>query len=367
MAKLQAVEKKDGVLRNDLLKVLEKVRVAVDTREMTGHVQAQHFLIDNDHVSAFDDQISISSPLGIETGLRCTVFAEDLFAVLDKITEEWVVLKQGDDGDLSITSSTSRFGLSTLPLEGELVELMYQLSKEIKPNNWQELPEGFTAALKLCGFSVSKNVVNMAYSSIYVDCDGMSPGAMYSTDAWRISRYTFDDAPAMTFLLPYDSAEELCKYAVKKVQIVGPWVHFQDDDGLIFSARHRVADFPDCDPLFEVKGMKVDLPKEIAIALDKTLVFAPGEDPDAREAELYFRNGSVMIRTQHVRGWGEQDVQVPTMKVPEMPYLRINPLFLIDILKHAATMTVGKKSALFSSKNFEHLMVLPSMSEPAEE
>lgn len=354
-----------GVSRQDFLSVLNKARVAVDQKGLIGLEQAQHFIIRDDRVITYNDRIAVSAPIGAKLGMELTVQADDLYKVLSDIPEEFVQMELDEDENLLVSSATTKSGMASMPLEGELLELVDSLKLDkLKRKDWQDLPKNFIEAIKLCGFSVSKDAANVAYSSIFVDNDGMGDGVVYSTDKWRISRYSFDEGAAMTFLLPYDAAKELIKYSVVEIQQKGAWAHFRDKDGLVFSVRTVDVDFPDCEKYFEVKGEKMKLPSGLVKALEQILVFAPGEDLELREAEITFRKGKITIRSQNDRGWIERKITVPGLNVPKnMPSLVINPVFFVDILKHSTTMITGENRALFSAGNFEHVMVLPVSNE----
>lgn len=363
-AKLKPVSagKPGSIQRSMLLDVLTKVKAAVDKSGSTGIEQAQHFIIDDNRVMAYNDRISISAPLKRKTGLHLTVQAEDLFKVVSDIAEDVIELSEDENGNLVVSSSSTNAWLSSLPLEGDLLDLVKSLKLDkIKEGDWQNIPEDFIEGLKLCGFSVSKDAANVAYSSIYVDSDGMGDAKIYSTDNFRISRYMFDTCDAaVTFLMQFESTQELSKYEFNQIQQSGAWVHFRGEDGLTFSARTVNADFPDCSKFFKVKGEKIKLPPEIAPALKQSLVFSPGEDVEQRSAYLQIKNNQVIVKSENSRGGIERSVSVPGLKVKGFPKLQINPNFFLDILQRATSMTVSENRALFSSGNFEHVMVLPA-------
>lgn len=369
MSKLKPVsvgKSEKGIQRVALLNVLKKVMAAVDKSGSTGIEQAQHFIINNDRVMAYNDLISISSPLKVETGIYLTVQAEDLFKVISDIAEDYVELIEDEKGNLIVSSTSTTAGMSSLPLEGDLLDLVKSLKLDkIKEKDWQDIPEDFIEGLKLCSFSVSKDAANIAYSSIYVDSDGMGDARIYSTDNFRISRYKFDNcSAAMTFLMPFKCVQELVRYEFEQVvqqPQPGVWVHFRDPDGLTFSARTANADFPDCNSFLKVKGEKIILPPEIAPALKQSLVFSPGEDVEQHSAYLLFENNRVIVKSENQRGWIERSVSVPKLKMPKgFPRLQINPNFFLDILQRATTMVISENRALFSSGNFDHVMVLPA-------
>lgn len=371
MAKLKpvAAESKGSVKRTTLIDVLDKARAAVDVRGITGLEQAQHFIIRDDRVLAYNDRICISAPLGVKTDLQMTVSAEDLYGVLSEIPEDNVVLEEAENS-LVVRSSSTEAGMAALPLEGDLADLIMSLNlAKLKPKDWQDLPKDFVEGIKLCSFSASKDAADIAFSCISVDCDGMGEGVAYSTDKWRISRYIFKDGGAFAFLLPLTAAVELVKHDIKQAQEAGPWIHFRDEAGLVFSVRTIDTKFPDCGQFFKVKGVKFDLPKTLVVALHQALVFAPGEDKELREAELLFEKDKVRVHSRNDRGWIKRNVSVPGLLVPKgMSKLRINPEFFIDILQRATTITVSESQALFSTGAFNHVMMLPAdENEPADE
>ncbi len=344
-----------------LLRAAELVRGAADLRGTSGMEQARYFVLKDDRLIAYNDRISISAPLGVSTGVELMVRADDLLRVFTDIPDEFVELSMlDDDGYLSITSATTDAGLATLPLEGQLLDLIKSMKLDgLKNAGWQDLPTGFINGIKLCAFSASKDTANVARHYINIDCPGKGKkGVAYSTDNWRISRCTFKDGGKFKFLIPRDAALELIKHEVTLAQQSGEWVHFRDDTGLIFSMRTIDVDFPDVDKFFGVRGETIQLPIGLGDAIRAVVLFAPDTDDAQREANMYMQKVKVIVHAQNDRGWIKRTISVSGLQASRAKII-INPIFFIDILRHATTMTMGENDALLVSGPFPHVMKLP--------
>ncbi len=344
--------------RNLLLRVLAKTKAAVDASGSTGIVQAQDFVFTGNRVVAYNDRLSISSPLPEDTGLLLTVKADRLYKTLQKLPEEDLEFGLGSEDNLSITSKSTKALIKAESLQGDLAELLDSLDLDgLKEKGWQDLPEGFDDAISLCLFSASPDEANVAYN-----CLRMLEDKIVSTDNWRISQYKFP-APAapLDYLVPSAFAKELVGRGLVQVQAGRAWAHFRDGDGLVLSVRTVDAPFPDCDKFFEVAGKTVELPAGIVKALDAVMVYAPGTEDEDRVAELHFKKGKVVCVAEDGAGRIERMVAAPGMQPPPVNVLSINPVFFMTILEHVATMKVAKSGdrVLFKAGNFSHVMNLP--------
>lgn len=366
-----------------LLTVLDKARAAVDATGALDIDQAQDFIFMGDRVVAYNGHISISAPMPEDTGLALTVKAKKLYHILKNIPEDDLELGFGKDDNLLVTSESTKATIKADPLAGDLAELLDSLNLDaLKEKDWQDLPEGFDDAIKLCLFSAGKDPANVAYNCLH-----MLTEQLVSTDNLRISRYVFLQPKAeMDFLMPIKAAEELVRHKVGQFNQGEAWAHFRGSDGLVFSARIKNEDFPDCDEFFEFSGKTIELPPELSKALSAVLVFAPGEVDEDRVAQLHFKKGNVVCvaETWDSKPWYEiydgkvackgepikifmgrieRTVPAPGMQPPpNLTKLRINPVFFMEILQHVTTMKVGKGGTrvLFKAGNFAHVMNLPA-------
>ena len=360
-AKLKKIQNKpevESVPRKLLLAVLDKVRPAVDTTGATGILQARHFIIQGGRVAAYNDMISVSAPLGFDTGLEVTVQADDLYKVLTQMGEDEIWLEFEGETELVVSSATVRSGMAAMPLEQEIGDLLANV-KGLKKNAWEDIPEGFFAGLEMCLVSVSTKREDVAFSAVRVYND-----RLLSTDNLRLSRYILPKKINVDMLLSYGAIKELVKHKMIKVQQHQAWAHFKDADGIVFSTRLVDVDFPDGLDKYidEMEGVEVTLPPGVAEALQAVMVFSPGEEVYEREAEIRFKKGKIVCRSQNDRGWIERTVATKGVTTG-IPTLWVNPLFFIDILQRLSSCVVGDGKAMFTAENFQHVIILPEEEE----
>lgn len=364
MAKPKRIKTLDeGMDRKALLHALKLTRSAVDKSGATGIDQAQDFILNRDRVIAYNDYIAISAPLEMDTKLDLTVRAEDLYRVLQGIDDDKIKMDLDDD-QLLVSSKNTNAWLAVDGLGDVLENHIDSMGiNTLKQKSWQPLPNDFVDGLVLASFAASDKKENTAFHALYFDGRNV-----WATDDWRISRYRFGadiEFDLTKTLLPLGSVKELCKHRPLHVQQKGPWLHFKDGDGLLFSARTLDTPFPDCSKFLKVEGDPITLPLALAHALEAVKVFSPMDDLPNQEAEIEVVDGVLVCRAENDRGKIERRIlfpdQVDRKKIAHLPKMKINPSFFIDVLNHAATITVDEGRALFSTKKFKHVMNLTAL------
>lgn len=332
--------------RNELLQALAKVKPGLSSKGIIE--QANHFIFTKEGIATYNDFICINFPF--KTDLQCSIKADEFYKLLQSMQDEMILIACDKDMKVKINGKATRAGLSAIK-EGTIAESIDQLNL-VSIKTWKALPENFIEGVKLCMFSISKDVTSGALSSLCVN-----DGKIVSSDNLRISQFDIDEFKGKA-LIPLQAVIELVKYEVKKYHIADSWIHFKTDDDLIFSARLMKGDFPDVSELLNLKGNKIAFPKELKEALKLIkVVVEDSMDVVDQKISIAISKNKITCRGEGNIGWAEQDIDCE-YKGKDIHFL-MNPIFLMDILSRTQEMIIGDGKALFVVDQFKHIMVLP--------
>jgi DNA polymerase III sliding clamp (beta) subunit (PCNA family) len=160
-----------------------------------------------------------------------------------------------------------------------------------------------------------------------------------------------------SYLLPLSTVKKLIKVNPVKVCQDDAYVHFECDNGSLFSCRKASGKYPSVSNLFEVgDGLPFILPKELKEAAKAVEFLADNEDVYDRFVTVEAHNGKMRCGAENDRGWTDVILDIEVAGVLKF---KINPVFLYEILGMTTAMTLGREKALFETDNFKHVMVLP--------
>jgi hypothetical protein len=147
------------------------------------------------------------------------------------------------------------------------------------------------------------------------------------------------------------------------------WVHFSNKEGAIFSARILSGDYPNEKILGLFKTMKfnmgetaLEFPKGLEVPLERAKILA-GAEADGWESlsqvSLSYSDGNLNIQASKEAGEIIDQVAWPENHIEGGIELKVQPDFfkkILGITRHFR-MSPTKKSLLFSSEKFRHIMV----------
>lgn len=303
-------------------------------------------------VIAYDDQISIRYPF--KTDFQCTIFAEELYAVVSKINEKFI--------DVSLRENLFIIKSDTVEVEiiifqNDTITEIIDSSINLNKVDWKEIPPDFISALSLCEFSTSKDITQGFLACVYINKD-----EVYSSDNLRISYYKFKKATNLKkILIPSSAVKNLIDYNIENVSYEDKdsWIHFKGTNGEIFSCRILKDDYPDCSSLLELKGNKIEISKEVLSAIDLLMPFT--KDFIDIDKKIFFTvvDNFIFCKAEGEKGKIQKKIPIKYKGV-KFSFV-VNPIFLKQIFGKATSCIVNTKECkmLFSSENFKHIMVLP--------
>jgi len=328
----------------ELLNVLTRVKPGIAKRGIVE--QFTHFIFTGTEVTTYNDDISICHPF--VTDFKCSVKADDLHKILSGIKDEEIEITL-EEGKMYIKTDKTRAGLATT-IEGDAEEHVKILA--LSTLEWSPVPPDLIKGLFLCMFSASNDQTQGVLTCVYINGD-----TIISSDEVRVSEYKLSKDLGVKVLIPARNIVELIAFDIKQYCVINNWAHFRTEEGVIFSSRTMTGDFiEDCSPFFDVKGDSVVLPSEFKSIISSVAFMAEGAIDSDRTVDLKIENKKILCKAEKQTGWIEKEC---AFEYDHNITIKINPIFLSQILEKAATLTAGVDSALFVSDNFKHVIALP--------
>lgn len=312
--------------------------------------QMSHIVFNEEEILAYNDKISICVPF--ETGLTCSVPAEDLSKVLSGITDKEITVKS-DDSSFSIISETTNAVIQT-EVETRVVEDFFA-TVDFESMDWYELPKNFLDQLALSRFSASSN----ALDSNNLFCVYVKDKAIYSGDGHRLSILNLD-SKMEEVLIPSTTIPDIVTFNnFDECAVSRGWIHFANNDGLILSCKTMSGDFPSFASIFDnfegISKIKVD--SNLIPILQNLGGLVSGKEDFMKSVTIEITKGRTNISGSKEGLKIKKSIE-NTHKGNSVEF-NISPVFLAHILTLTDNLSIGETSAMFSSDTFQHLVQLP--------
>ena len=331
--------------RNALMNAIRKIRPGVSENSI---VETSKFVMfEETHLVSFNDEVAVSVPF--EIGIRASVHADSFLKLVGKMASGRISVELGDN-EVVISDGKTTAGFA---VSGEAEQPDIGLSSIKK---WHDLPEDFCKAVSFCAFSAATDI-----SKGVLTCVNISGGTVSSCDNFRLTTYDMEyELPeAASMMIPRKVVNPLVESSPIKVAITGDrnnWLHFQNEDGVIFSCRQMPSGtYPDIEHLLDVEGERVVLPRDMSETLERTEILAAYGEYGGQFVEFHLSKDKMLCRGESDRGWIEESVDIE-YDGPELSLIA-DPHMISQILKHVNVATVGDRM-LFEGDNFKHVISL---------
>jgi len=347
--------------KSELLLAIKSVMMGIDKSSAIG---SDFILFDEDWVRSYKEDISVSFPL--ETKIRTAVRAEELYKVLSKMDAEEIDMKLTEEGKFQIKGG--RTTLKMNPLQKEQITSSLERAWAVQTDGleWFYLPKDFQVGLELCSFGAGTGPALGPLAGVH-----FFENKAVSTDNYRVSVYTMLEAVNSAFTLPIKTVEGLLKLepVFEIMALSKAWVHFSNEGGPIYSSRILAGDYPfkKITGLFEsmkfdMKADPLEFPKGMEAPLERAKILASGEGDNWESLSrvfLSYSKGNLEIRAGKEAGEIIDGVEWKKDFFEEGMQIKVQPDFFKKILgiTRQFRLSPTKKSLLFSSEKFQHIMV----------
>lgn len=295
-----------NVKRDEFLNALKLASIGVNNKETAA--QSSFFMFIDDAIVG-DNEV-LHSHVKFKTGITGAVKAEELMAILNKMSAPAIEMEQVEDS-LVFKVGRSKTGLTIYPLLREKVAYLHPKDNLGKDGNgWDMVLETNTEvniSLEACAPCCSANLTNRALSAVYLHSSGMLACDNFQAISAQTELELLNDSDYAkgTLLLP--------AFAVKPMMEIGfthLWVNqdltcyaINDEtkNWIMFEAiDHREIEYPDITFLFDGEGKELEFPEGFLNAVKKAEVFAKNS---LKSEEVYVQI-SIKDNMMTVRGEG---------------------------------------------------------------
>ena len=336
--------------RETFLSDLEMVKAGLSPREFIE--QSSCFVFQDKQVMTFNDEVSCRKDIGIDfTG---AIQAASLLAILEKMDDPDLMVEENDRGELEFKGKRKRFGVT------KDSEIFLPVDKVETPEKWKTLPKDFTEAVRLVQHCVSDNE-----SQFRLTCIHLHPDYIEACDNLQVMRCQIKTELKDSVLVRGTSLSHIVALGMDQISLTKSWIHFKNQQGLIFSCRRYSEDYPSLDKILTFKGNRIVIPKGLAEASDRAAIFASDKSGDPL-VTVTLRDGRIRIVGEGLSGWFREFKKV-TYDGPPMEFL-IAP----ELLKHIseeyddAQLTEGKLKVIGGGWEYCTVLGQPKADEEEE-
>lgn len=334
-----------NVKRTELLGALSLVAPGLAGKDTIE--QGDCFVFRDGEVITYNDEVALraKSPLDI-TG---AVIAAPLLQLLNKMEDDELEVTM-EEGELRLKGKRKRGGVKmeaaiTLPLEGlEAPKKFFALHKD------------FLEGLRIVGGSCSSDESNFVITCVHI-----APSFVEATDNFQATRFPMETGFTKDLTLPSASVRKLITYFVAKCCVGEEWIHFRNDQGLLFSCRIYFDTYPDLTSSFKFKGSSVKLPDGLREVVSRAEVFV--QEQDQHMVNVMLKGPRLSLRGEGSQGWYEETRKV--VYEGEDLNFRMSSELLKDMAGREAECLVGQNKMMVKTEKYTHLACL-SMAEEKE-
>jgi hypothetical protein len=345
--------------RLELVNALKAIMPGIDRQEiMTG---TDSVVFENDWIRSFNEEVSVAYPF--ESKLLCAVRAEELYKVLNKMTDDEIKLTLAEDEThLIAEGKKTKLKMRALEETERIRRRMNVLGLDkLSP---EDVPKDLMEGIELCSYSASKDSTLGVMNSVAVKEDMIA-----ATDNYRIATYLMEEKIENDFILPLPLVINLLKFVetIEQLQVTSSWIHFVTDKDTIISSRRYAGDFPWARVrqvafgLFEGEKETYTLPEGLEESLGRAEILSSSEQADYVEyVTLSQEKDTLLIRGKRSVGEIEENIPWGKAQMPSNIRLLISPDFLRKILPITRDFSLDSqnKIALFHTEKFNNFMVV---------
>ena len=332
--------------REQFLNDLETVKAGLSPREFIE--QSSCFVFQDGEVMTFNDEVACRK--GVELKITGAIQATNLLAILEKIDDPELMVRENDKGELEFKGKRKGFGIT------KDAEVFLPIDKVEKPKKWRTLSKEFTEAVGLVQHCISTDE-----SKFLLTCIHLHPEYVEACDNLQIMRCKVDTGLRAPILVRGTSLVHITSLGMDQVCVTKSWIHFKNHDGLILSCRCYSEEYPDLGKLIEVEGNPIVIPKGLKVASERAAVFATDKSGDPY-VSVSLMPGKVRLLGEGLTGW-YREVKKVAYDGPSIDFV-IAPELLRYVSEKYSEATISDCKLRAEGGNWEYITVL---GKPAEE
>lgn len=355
-------KKKEGYIsRSSLLGALKLCKVST----AAGPIRYPYFIFKKDCIMSFSRESYILIPF--DSGLDTVIGQDKFYSVVNDMSCEDIILKQvGNSLQLFAADNSTKSSFSVISDTEELKSVAAEVEKvKVSDITWHDCSKELLDGLLLCLFSYSQAVDGKGLCGVWVQ-----PSCCYSSDNYRISKYTFPtalDGVNGVVVVPGKYLQGIFKITKPTAySIYNNWFCMKFDKGVI--ALLLLAAETPSGKAFEIDRFFSGKEPEVFIKLPnmeeqiRRVGIMPDEKSFDSKISVFLKKDEIVLRGEKPEvGWVEERIgfEGKALKQDNLQVL-LNPYFMIEAMKHTAEVgfLIEQFQLVFKSTNFRQLMVI---------
>lgn len=279
------------IQRQEFLDNLQMVKAGLSPREFIE--QSASFVFQDGEVMTFNDEIACRKEIGFN--LTGAVQADLMMAILEKMDDEQLSLSENERGQFEFRGKSKRFWLT------RDAEIFLPIDKVEKVKEWEKLPKGFADAVKFVRHCVSSDE-----TKFFLTCVHIRPDYIESCDNRQLTRYRIALPGVEESLLIRGAALiQITDLGMSHMSITRSWVHFKNRNGLMFSCRKYMEEYPSLGRILKFEGQPIIIPRGLLEAKERAVLFAADQSEDPL-LTVQLRPGKMMLTGEGISGGYEE-------------------------------------------------------------
>ncbi len=327
--------------REELLGRLQSVQAGLSQKEVLE--QSNCLIFQRGQVMSFNDEISCRTNSGLGKKLVGAVQARPLLELLGKLTEDEIDL-EATDSELIVSGVKRKAGIR---MEAEV---LLNLADVEEPGDWSPLPEDFDEAVQIVA-----SCAGVDDSRFSLTCVHFTPKYLEACDNFQMTRYKLKSGFKEDCLIRQKSLKHIITLGMSEVSETPAWLHFRNTNGLVFSCRRYLEEFPSLAEVLASEGVSATLPGGLAEAVDKAQLFSvAGGDDNKVKVEL--SSNRLRIRGEGSSGWYSETKNIKYDGNPLAFY--VSPKILMEITKKHTDVQVSSARLIVNGGKFKYIACL---------
>lgn len=286
--------------REAFLNDLNLVKGGLSAREFIE--QSSCFVFQDGYVMTFNDEVACRKQVPLK--ITGAVQSGPLLDVLGKLDDEELEIRENNEKELEFRCKRKIFALT------KEAEVFLPIDRVEVPEKWLSLPKAFIESVALVQHCVSYD-----QSRFLLTCIHIHPEYIESCDNNQAIRCFIETGLKEALIVRGSSLEPLLNLGVDKFAITKSWLHFKNQQGLVYSCRRYVEDYPDISHLFKGKGTKVNIPKGMADAAERARIFAADKIADPTVL-VTLKDGWIQVTGHGACGWYKERKKIRYTDAP---------------------------------------------------
>lgn len=311
--------------------------------------QSTAFVFRRGQVITFNEEIACRHISTLPDDFKGAVTAQSLLKLLSSMTEEKVGLIDRDT-ELILEGKNGRSGVSMSK------DITMPVSALEKPDSWRKLGEEFAEAIGMVKQCAGKDA-----NFFRTTCVHITPKWVEASNNVQAARYLLRTGVKTNHMVRAAMIAEINGLGMTEVSESDKWLHFRNDEGMIFSCLRYGSTYPDLTTMLEASGESVDLPKGIVTEAKKAAVATAELEKDKREVKVVLKPGEIQVSAKGYTCWHHGTKRVKYHGEPIQ--FTIPPDLLIDLVKTLGECTVSSDKLYIQTEKYTYMTCLGEVKE----